>query len=123
MADDQSAWIAVAKWIGGSVSFAGLYKLFSKARSINHTDRIIRVENQNKELRRVMNQAVEQLNELASTVDIDRGDSHRRFQRVESDIRTIRRETRDKLLEIADTLGEQLNRSTPGQQEQPPTQR
>jgi len=119
MSEQQAGWSEAAKWLGGLGAAAAAVRSYFRARNVNHSDRIVRLERQNMEMRRVMNNAVEELQGLASTVDIDRGDNHRRFQRVEGDLRTLKRETRDKLLEIADTLGEQLGRSSPGNKPEP----
>ena len=120
---DQT-WMETAKTVGEWVAGLGLssaaVRAYRKASNANHLERIIRVENQNKELRRVMNEAVEQLQELASTVDIDRGDTHRRFQRVEADLRETKRIYREKLLQIADALVEPLQQSAAaGKQPEP----
>ncbi len=118
MVEQASGWTEVFKWLGFVGAGVASFRAYWKSRNINHSDRISRVERQNQELRRVINEAVGNIQDLASAVDIDRGDSHRRFQRVEADIRTVRRETRDKLLEIAETLREQEHRAT-GEQAQP----
>jgi hypothetical protein len=118
MADQANGWQEAGKWIAGVGAFIASIRAYFRARNVNHADRIVRLEHQNKELRRVMNDAVEQLNELASTVDIDRGVTDRRFQRVEGDLRETKRIYREKLLEIADALVSPLHNGSGQQPEQ-----
>jgi hypothetical protein len=121
---EQTGWLEAGKWVGGVLTFIGAIKAYFKTRNVNHADRIIRLEHQNRELRRLMTEAGEQLNELASTVDIDRGDNGRRFQRIEGDLRETKRIYREKLLEIADALVSPMQHSAAaGQEPQPPSQR
>ncbi len=82
-----------------------------RARNAGYLDRIIKLERRERDTARVIQEAVTQLQELASTVDIESSNTHRRFQRVESDARELRREVSQDLRRIADRLDEQLHRS------------
>jgi len=125
-------WLERGKTAGGILAFIltalGSLKFWGSARNAGHLDRIIKLERREKEANRVMQEAVQQLQELAQTVDIDRGDSHRRFNRVEGDVREFRREVSQNLRRIADQIDEQLSRNvsagagttSPGQKPEPP---
>jgi len=137
-------WLSYGKTAGGIITFCaaalGSIKFYFAGRNAGHLDRIIKLERREKEAIRVMQETVMQLQELAQVVDIDRGDSHRRFNKVEGDAREFRREVGQSLRRIADRIDQQLDQggmsgggmndsstrsSTPAvrQQPQPPTER
>ena len=124
MSEQQAGWGDAIKWLGGIAASVGAIRTYFKARNVNHSDRIVRLEHQNKELRRLMMEAGEQLQELASTVDLDRSETGRRFQRIEGDLRETKRIYREKLLEIADALVSPVHHAAAaGQQQEPRAER
>ena len=137
--EQPSDWLERGKLAGGIITFCaaalGSIKFYFAGRNAGHLDRIIKLERREKESIRVMQETVMQLQELAQVVDIDRSDSHRRFNKVEGDAREFRREVGQSLRRIADRIDQQLDSggmndsstrpSTPAvrQQPQPPTER
>ena len=110
------------KWLGSFVLGAGGLKFYFRARNAGYLDRIIKLERAGRENSRVMQETVDQLQELASTVDIESGNTHRRFMRIENDNREFRRDVSQDLRRIADRLDAQLHRSAaaaPGETEPP----
>ncbi len=111
MADQANGVADAFKWLGSFILGAGGLRFYFKARNAGYLDRIVKLERRERDTARVIQEAVEQLQELASTVDIESGNAHRRFQRIEGDVREMRREVSQDLRRIADRLDEQLHRS------------
>ena len=125
MDDQQSGWVVALKWLGGSGLFAGLWKLFQKARNTNHADRITRLERIRREDLQVMADVRQQMAEMTSNVDIRLGSTERRVRQLEVNANDLDRMVRDNLQRMIEQIDRRLhNDSLPRwEQPEPPAQR
>jgi len=111
---ETNGWAEAAKWLGGlGAAFAAVRSYF-KARNTNHADRILRLERESREDRRVMSEVRTQMEEL----DIRVGSTERRTRQLEVNANDLDREVRDNLQRMIEQIDRRLHHQPREQPEQ-----
>ena len=125
MADQQTGWTDALKWLGGFAAFLGSFRAYWKARNTNHADRITRLERIRREDLQVMSDVRQQMQDMASNVDIRLGSTERRVRQLEVNSNDLDRMVRDNLQRMIEQIDRRLHNDPLPRWEQPepPTQR
>ena len=111
---EQQAWQEAGKWVAGLLAFIASIRAYFKARNTNHADRILRLERESREDRRVMSEVREQMEEL----DIRVGSTERRTRQLEVNANDLDREVRDNLQRMIEQIDRRLHHQPREQPEQ-----